>query len=492
LHFLLLDGELDRLWLKSRGDSSSIVTEQMVAERNAPRDYQNVHPWGYMNKATIGDVGWFRCMAYGFNGVGAVPAESLEGGERFLLYTVTYGGKQAIARQEVRGEQTVGAPAYIEPADAVYAATTPAFRPTSSADFNIASMASDGRYLYVRFYAVSGAAAPGLHMLACYDIVYRTAVWIIEMAHGVTDVFTGLHANQHHIAVVKGSTYIAVNQSWKDLVPVSGGAYGIELRSVTDGTVVSTGHGNAISAGWATVYAAGPICSDGGANVFFTVRAAAGDGLNNQYMVAQCTIANPLVAQTGAAATPLDGDDYNPSVGTFEQGPRGMVFDGEIVWLTTMFTLSAWVPVPAAGASDHFVSNTSVSYHMFGDVFCDGRYLYFAACDIDGSGDSSAAGMLVRMNPCGVLPYVVTGDSFAGLGALAGTSVCNLWSLFKPAAAKKSWFYALSSKTDVPFGNGCYTGDTLWWTTYRYYFHGNMVTPVYSNTLQRLGNVHGV
>jgi hypothetical protein len=457
-------------------------------------------------------------MCYGYNDLGEVPADSLTGGERFILYTETIAGWDRIARREVNDGVPSVTSWIIDPVTDVHAWTVGLLNPCpgGEADWRIVAMASDGRYVYVRLFEETSPVQPR-HVLTCYDIVNRTARWAAPtviadngtVPPASTGVFDPEVHNSMHICVAS-STRIAVNREWDDIPPLHGAgqhAYGISFYDSTTGAFVATGFGNAFEAGWTPTdgYAAGPICSDG-TNVYFTVRAYASGGgafqASDYYAVGMCSIANPTAVPAGSIATATDLSTWNPNpwpAPYWLQGPKSLVYDGKLVWFSTRFAVTGWNPVPGVNELRFFGFDNTRKY-IFGPMAFDGKHLYVGISDVDASLHCVSLYHIVRFSPASIAIGSATGavGTFEPLIDVAtGYEIypCVLdrnfmWACEAPLYFNGAFLF-IDWTLEHPFGNMVYDGDTIWWTKS---WWQNGAPPITGRclALQRLANVRGV
>jgi hypothetical protein len=482
--------EINRLRQRTRASHSMDHTDSRMAAKLFLPTETYAQPFGDASQETLESATWPRCMCYGVNDAGIVVAEGLTGGERFLLYSYTDAvlGREAIRRYTITDGETLQGPATIDVIPTINAAIPIGHRPALVSDWNIVSMASDGRYVYIRAMGYTGGD-PDVHALACYDIVNRTSVWVpVEIASGTTGMYEPHPNNALHVIVADvAATKLALNLPWQDL-KVGGAGQGIEIRSTVDGSLISTGYGDAVDVGWTApdAYAAGPMCSDG-TNIYFEVRCYDSGGGpftgKELFGVGQCTIANPTLHQAGAEIDTIDLTLWNPDTATESPTPRSLVFDGELCWLMGRFAVVIVNPVPGANGTHFFKFTDSVKKYMFGPAAFDGKHIYFGLVSFDALLVGDWYYHIVRINPATIPAYV---DFTAETDGDILTYIDPGWRCLceMPSDVAITWtgLYA--------FGDTMYDGDTLWYTKQ---WWGNGATLSGNELLlQRIPNVHGV
>lgn len=500
---------------KTRGPHGANLAENDFAADRFYAAYTYAQTYGDASEETLLTATWPRCMCYGYNDQGAI--DGLSGGERFILYTVTVGGRDKIRRVVVADGET-GGTTDIDPVTEVHNWTLGAGGnpcPGGTADWRIVALASDGRYVYIRLFENTSAVA-NRHVLACWDIVSRTQRWaapvvIGEFADGtLAGVYDYEANNSMHICVASASR-VAVNRTWEDLPAfhlLGQHNHGIAFYDTATGVFVNVGFGNACEAGWTLSdgYAVGPICSDGN-NVYFAVRGFANGGApfsaNNYYEVAICSIANPTAIPGGSVniATDLSGWNPNPGPPGLMQHPRSLVYDGKLVWMSTRFAITGWNTKPGVNELPFFgFDNTS--FYIFGDMVFDGKHLYVGITDVNAALECTSLYHIVRFSPASIAIGSATGavGTWEPLISLAtGREVypCVLDRNFMWACEAPLYFAGgftfVDWSAEYPFGNMVFDGDTIWWT--KTWWDAALAPPLPAGrclTLQRLNNVRGV
>lgn len=484
--------ELDRI--KLRGSHSAQLSETDLARKLFYPNKTFAQVYGDASEETLALVVgapnvWPRCMCYGFNDYGPILAEGLDGGERFLLWTVQEGGYQQIARDIISdNERLSGAIAYIDPIADLNVSAIPN-KPAMSA-WRISALASDGRYIYIRLLDNTSAAAYR-HVLMCYDILNRTSRWVPiyqVVASSTASTYSDNWVNGQHLCIVD-STHFAINRQWEDLVALGPALnFGIEIRVCATGALIAgnnTGFGSSLEAGWsmADAFCAGPICSDG-TNAYFVVRSSDGGYANCSYGVGQCKISDPQDFQVGADNPDMDLSAWNPTATS--DNPRSLVYDGHMLWLSTKFALTVLPPLPVVGDEDWLVFQNGADFRFIGDVAFDGKHIWVGVADFAAGWSQTAGGLyhIVRLNPACIEGMITGAHLLCELSTYMDKNF--MWSLEPIHETPIDWTNVVNGR---PFGNMVYDGDTLWWT--KSFFQGAGST-ARVQTLQRLPNVHGV
>jgi hypothetical protein len=503
---------LDSLVRKARGTNRMGGTEANLAAKLFAG--AEAHPASTPCEETLGAVKWPRCFAYGYNDVGSADGGALSGGERFLLYTETMTPialREQVVRRVINADGSLGTAAYLSAIVSEVHAGFPGIVAAES-DWRIVSLASDGRYLYVRLQAASILPAGGsVHVVTCYDILNRTrrGGWPASGQHITTLAAIAIKwedekDNAMWVSVVD-STHIAVNEHWADLTGAPPDT-GIEIRLMTTGAKVGfAGYGNALlgGGGWAETYAAGPMCSDG-TNVYFTVRARNGGGINadlNKYAIAQATIADPSLYSMMASITEIDLSGWNPDPTTYRSRPRSLVYDGRYLWLSTRWGVAAADPIhlliPPSANAQLMLFDHAATYE-FGPMAFDGKYLWFGFCDADGASAPpsiycDALYHMVRFNPANLAIEVATGTKIIGAWLLM-LSRESMWALEGPLDPDDGAYATRDWATEEPFGDIIYDGDSVRWTKLHWDTTGGPPGTVGARglILQRMANVHGI
>jgi hypothetical protein len=208
--------------------------------------------------------------------------------------------------------------------------------------------------------------------------------------------------------------------------------------------------------------------------------------------VAQCTIANPAVAQAFAALDDMLLDAWNPDSMSWTDYPRSLVFDGNLVWMATRFAI-AGARHTIGSVNNALVFACVPHSYTYGPMAFDGKYLWFGMADVGGSPLASTYMYhMVRFNPASleIVAAAHAGVQVAG-DLLALIARSDRWLMEAPRDNVAGPLIWSSGGFELfPFGNIMFDGDSLYWS--KAYWRTGAAMDARCMTLQRLANVHGV
>lgn len=298
-------------------------------------------------------------------------------------------------------------------------------------------MCCNGSQFFVRFYCTAGATI-NEHRVLGFWVSTGTVIgaWpaggrLIGTGTGPFD-FSEVDPNTWAYAqlIVADETTLAANLNWNELSAAA--VDGVMTISMANGAIVGHGSGDFGGIAHATMYAAGPMCSDK-TNIFFTVDVDAAGG---ELYAGQCTIADPDAFSLAA---------WYPVTAAGADHARSLVFDGYHVWLSSRLALNFADPNVPGLADFNLVNMVAGDY--IGPLVYDGKFMYGGVLNFAlGAGGSFA---LARFSPGRIIWDIPGGvlNTAATLGAG--------WWQFDPldptaGAVVKEW------------GPICFDGQDVW------------------------------